>query len=475
MIPTERSLLSTGRTEVPHSPRRLGLIAPPISGHLNPALALARELHDRGHAVAYFGFLDAESKVRAAGIDFVPVSTDGMPRGSVPALMRRQGELTGLAALRWILHCLQQENLRYLRDLHPALAAWRPEALLIDQIAYGAGSIAQKLGLPYVTLCNALPVHADLSVPPFATDWRPQPGRRGRVLTWLASLPLRPLLRHHFRPLDQERRKLGLPLLRPETLADSPLAILSQQPVGFEFLQRQFPGHFHLTGPWQRPATREPFPFPYERLDGRPLIYASLGTLQNRIEPIFRAIAEAIAPLDAQLVLALGATDASIPANLPGSPVVVPFAPQLELLRRASLVITHAGLNTALESLAHGVPMVAIPIANDQPGVAARIRACGAGEFLPLRRLTAPRLRRLVGRVLADPAYLQAARRMQRQIQEADGLSHAAELIERVIASAQTPSAARVAPNNRASAPGATQHQSPRLLSRSSQCLSVGT
>ncbi|MGA7216366.1 MAG: hypothetical protein WBX20_19355, partial [Terrimicrobiaceae bacterium] len=40
--------------------------------------------------------------------------------------------------------------------------------------------------------------------------------------------------------------------------------------------------------------------------------------------------------------------------NFAGSPIVVPFAPQLELLRRAALTITHAGLNTALESLNQG-------------------------------------------------------------------------------------------------------------------------
>ena len=57
--------------------------------------------------------------------------------------------------------------------------------------------------------------------------------------------------------------------------------------------------------------------------------------------------------------------------QLPGDPIVVSYAPQLEVVKRAALVITHAGLNTVLESLAEGVPLVAIPLGNDQPGVAA--------------------------------------------------------------------------------------------------------
>jgi UDP:flavonoid glycosyltransferase YjiC (YdhE family) len=71
--------------------------------------------------------------------------------------------------------------------------------------------------------------------------------------------------------------------------------------------------------------------------------------------------------------LSLGSRDQRLDLNLEGAPFVVPFAPQLELLRRAAITITHAGLNTALESLAQGVPMVAIPITNDQPGVASRL------------------------------------------------------------------------------------------------------
>ena len=78
-------------------------------------------------------------------------------------------------------------------------------------------------------------------------------------------------------------------------------------------------------------------------------------------------------------------------ASLPRDPITVPFAPQLELLKRAAVCITHAGLNTALESLTNGVPMVAIPITNDQPGVAARVRWTRSGEVVPLKKLNVVR------------------------------------------------------------------------------------
>ena len=132
--------------------------------------------------------------------------------------------------------------------------------------------------------------------------------------------------------------------------------------------------------------------FPWERLTGEPLIYASMGTLQNRVANVFHTIASATSGLkNVQLVLSLGDhVDPKEIGPLPTNAITVKYAPQLELLKRASVCITHAGLNTVLEALAQGVPQVAIPVTNDQPGVAARIADKKTGLVLPLNELTAP-------------------------------------------------------------------------------------
>jgi len=101
------------------------------------------------------------------------------------------------------------------------------------------------------------------------------------------------------------------------------------------------------------------------------------------------------------------------------------------LLERAALCITHAGLNTALESLAQGVPMVAIPIGYDQPGVAARIAYHEVGEFLDIENLSVERVRQLVHQVLKDSRYRERAQWFQKVIAQTRGLDRAAEVIER--------------------------------------------
>jgi zeaxanthin glucosyltransferase len=111
--------------------------------------------------------------------------------------------------------------------------------------------------------------------------------------------------------------------------------------------------------------------------------------------------------------------------------IIVRRAFQIELLKQAALCITHAGLNTALESLAQGVPLVAIPIGYDQPGVAARIAHHGVGEFVEVEDLTVEGLSQLIQGVLNDPHYRIRAQHFASVIAETRGLDLAADVMER--------------------------------------------
>jgi MGT family glycosyltransferase len=213
----------------------------------------------------------------------------------------------------------------------------------------------------------------------------------------------------------------------------SKLAWITQTPRAFDFQSSHWPSQFHHTGPFHDGAGRTDVDFPWERLTGEPLIYASMGTLQNGLENVFRAIAEAVTlDRDVQLVLSVGNhLNPEQIGPLPSNTILVQRAPQLELLKRASVCITHAGLNTALEALAQGVPLVAIPVTVDQPGVAARIAEKKTGLVVPLKDLTGPRLSLLLDQVLNDSTYRDNARYFQKAIAETNGVSKAADLLER--------------------------------------------
>jgi zeaxanthin glucosyltransferase len=160
----------------------------------------------------------------------------------------------------------------------------------------------------------------------------------------------------------------------------------------------------------------------------------SAGTLQNGIEWVYRSVAEACAELRVQTVISLGGRfSPEVFADLPGDPIVVSYAPQLALLSRAALTIFHGGLNTALESVAHGVPMIAIPVTFDQPGVGARLVRTGAGRMIPIRDLNAGQLRAEIQEVLSNAKYKTNAELLQKQACEVSGVSQAADIIERVL------------------------------------------
>src|SRR5258706_10034171 len=181
-------------------------------------------------------------------------------------------------------------------------------------------------------------------------------------------------------------------------------------PPEFDFPRHQLARCFHYVGP-MRGAAPKPVAFPWDRLDGRPVIYVSLGTLQNSRERLFRSFAEACRGLDLQLVISHGGgLRPDQITSFPGNPLVVSYAPQSELLSRAALTITHAGLNTVLDSLANGVPLVTVPITYEQPAIARRVESCGAGRSLSLQRLNPGRLRDTVREVLSQPQYRVAAR-----------------------------------------------------------------
>jgi len=158
-----------------------------------------------------------------------------------------------------------------------------------------------------------------------------------------------------------------------------------------------------------------------------------MGTIMNGRADAFSTIVAGVAEhKGTQLVLSIGdQLDPTQVSPAPSNAIIVSHVPQLELLKRTSVCITHAGLNTVLESLAQGVPQVAIPVTFEQPGVAARIAAKKTGVTTPFQSLTSDRLSTLLGEVLHNPTYRENARKFQDLISKTNGLSLAADIVER--------------------------------------------
>ncbi|WP_333219376.1 nucleotide disphospho-sugar-binding domain-containing protein [Microcoleus sp. Pol12A5] len=390
-----------------------------------------------------FSIPDIRSKVINSDLNFETIGETEFPLGSLERKYKQLGEMSGIPGFKFTANWIKQETALFLRELPEALKAAGIEALLVDQTSPAGSTVAELLNLPFITICNALLVNREPDVPPFFTDWSYSPTWQARLRNLVGNFFIEILSQPILALVARQRDLWNLAPYSSVQDFYSPLAQICQLPPEFDFPRKELPQCFHYVGPLKDPSGLEPvsfssISFPFEKLTGQRLIYASLGTLQNRKWEIFQTIAEACLGNGAQVVISLGNPNIQdFALDLPGSPLVVPYAPHQQLIEKATLVITHAGMNTTLAALSSGVPLVAIPITNEQPGIASRIARTGAGEVVPLVRLNVPRLRDVIRLVLAGDSYKQNALRLQDTIRRAGGVTRAADIIEQAVSTGQ--------------------------------------
>ena len=245
-----------------------GLLCPAASGHLHPMTTLGHALRQRGHRVSLIGIADAEERVRAPGLEFVPIGQADYPAGSTQQLFNRMGELSGAAAFRATVDYFQRSTAMILREAPPACRAQGVDALLIDQTSFGGATVAHRLHLPFVSVSCALLLQAEPAVPPVNTGWRYHPAAWARLRNRLGQRLLTRLARPITQVVIDYRQQHQLPVLTDGTQAWSPLAQICQQPAAFEYPRRELPAWFHFTGPLVDPASRAATDFPWHQLNG---------------------------------------------------------------------------------------------------------------------------------------------------------------------------------------------------------------
>lgn len=415
---------------------RLGFLCFPGTGHLNPLTSLGRRLRQRGHQVTIFQIADVEPLIRAAGLNFIQIGQREFPRGTLRTLDAKLSRLRGPAAMHHTAERVCANSAMILNDAPTAVRGAEIDALIVDQAEPAGGTIAQHLDLPFVSVAATMPIYLEAGVPFFAFNWRHGTSAFHRVRNRLGNALIESFAKPARRLINRYRNRWHLPAIHQTNDFYSTRAQISQIPAEFDFPGRQLPSFFHYTGPFIDSAGRTAVDFPWERVSAdRPLVYASMGTLQNGIEAVFRAIAEACSGPEVQLVISLGGgLEPEDLGPLAGNPIVVRYAPQLDLMRQSALVISHGGLNTVLEALTNGVPLVIIPVTNDQPGIGARVQWTGSGEVIPLQRLSVAKLRRAVHSVLENPRYRTAAQFLRDCTASKNGLERASDIVEQALA-----------------------------------------
>ena len=316
----------------------------------------------------------------------------------------------------------------FCREAPRALAAIGADAVIADQMEAAGGLVAEHLGLPFASIATALPINREEGVPPPYVDWAYDPSERGHW--WnrggyrISDLLMRPV--GHV--IERNAARFGLAPRRRAEDCLSPRVQLAQCVRGLDFPRRELPESFHYLGPFREV---EDGAFHLAGEDGRPLVFCSFGTLQGSRAALFRSIASACAGLEVRLLIAHGGRlDPGFARTLPGDPIVTDYVPQRAVLANASLAITHAGFNTVLDALSFGVPILALPLAFEQPATGARLVRAGVGRVVRPIAATPRRLRKEIRALLNEPGYRSTAAGLRSEIASAGGVRRAADILE---------------------------------------------
>lgn len=373
---------------------RFLFVALPLSGHLNPMLAIGHRLLHSGHEVAWCG---PESVLRPLVGPDVPVHPAGARTYRRPA----DTGMAGLAAL-WDGYLLPFTRF-VLGPVDAAVTAFQPDVVVAEQYAMAGGLVAHRRGVPWATVCTGA---LELAPPPELSGFADLVADRVAKLVAMAGLPAGEGFDPRFSP------HLVIALTSRALAGDAPL-----------------PDRCVLTGAVLGERLNTP-DFPWHRWDpDRRHVLVTVGTLVGHmIGDFYQRMAAALAPMAAE-VQAVFVTSGVAGDSFPDNVIATDLVPMLDLLPRLDAVVCHAG-GVVHEALANGVPLVVAPVRAEQAAVARQVADAGAGIEVSMFEASAEQLAAAVLAVLDEPGYRRQAGRIAEEFAAAGGArAAAAELV----------------------------------------------
>jgi zeaxanthin glucosyltransferase len=436
--------VSHGAPPRPSGPTVL-IVVWPEYGHVVTLLALAKQLRERNYRVVFAGVRTFEQPMRALGYEYANLSA-ARPDAE-PTLF---DYLPSRAAF-------QSAVTHFIATFRAALRSYTPALILFDSLYSAFGTLAAAAGIPWALYETDLPREQDPRVPPAHLLLAPSAENLPRIReAWASKLRETAAIREgargaldtafawaawHFPALltEELQRRLGTSVAYNNDVVYAPVARVPRMvfcPAEFDFA-RADATDISWVGPCIDHERSEP-DFPWQALPrDRRIAFCSLGTQTHRhactLDVLQRVIDVFSSREDYFLVLACSSYQQQALRCSSPHVLLVDRAPQLALLRKASLVLTHAGFNSIKECAALGVRMIALPLGLDQPRNAALIQQHGLGTALDVQHLTPAILDAAVTEVSSSTTITSACARMQECFEAWQRESHALRFVERLL------------------------------------------
>lgn len=374
-----------------------------LHGHINPTLPIVKELVRRGEEVYYFGTKEFEPKLTAAGAVFLDYGPEFdlflrefHPHGNHP------------------FYTLMEYMLGFDRTIVPVVLK-KVQGIrfdcIIHDVMFGGGSIlADQLHLPAIASCSS-----------FVMQKLPLPER-------MLEPGFHPQLDYLYGLLTDALVEWGKKDLQ---LADifykkAPLTLVYTSRM-FHPMGSVFGDAFCFVGP---SVTDRNETLDFKTDPNKKLVYISMGTILSGCEDFYNKCIDAFSDENYQVIISIGKkTDITQLKPAPEHILLRDYIPQLEVLKKADVFISHGGLNSVSEALYYGVPVIPIPLSNDQPAVAKQLAELGAGIELKMEEVTKELLSQTVHTVLGDQSYQKQSQVIGDSFRKAGGYQKAADII----------------------------------------------
>lgn len=395
----------------------------PAHGHVNPTLPVVRELVSRGERVAYYLTDEFEPRIRHTGAEFRRIEGTQLGSGPPPGVtaMGQNDPAKVRQMMAAFFPRMMADGLRLVPGLVDRVSAEDADCVVYDPFCPWGRALAAHLGLPTVAF-----------VPSYAmTENFPLVRRLSSIFEEQTS-PEAEEAKSDFRDVSRQlhdRYGLVPPRLTDPFIAAEALNIVTL-PRPFQPDADALDERYVFVGPSISPRS-DASGFPLDLLADNPTLYVSLGTVFNANPEFFDACFDAFADSEWQVVLSVGTrTDPSTLVRIPDNFLVRPHVPRLEVLEHTDVFVTHGGMNSVMEAIYYGVPMVVVPQQPEQAMTAARVTELGIGVALEPGQVTAGSLRDAVTTISGGPGYQTCIAHMQQAAHDAGGYLRAADVIQ---------------------------------------------
>jgi len=414
---------------------RMEILLPTIgsAGDVHPVVELGIALKKRGNKAILITNAFFEQQVRDAGLDFVAMGTM-QEAEQIIADPRLWHPTKSFACI------VERAIVPNIERLYHIIRERRTERTLVvaSGLCFGARIAHEKLGVPLATV-HLQPsmlrslidsgsqgrVRMDASVPRFLK----------RAFFWTADKLM--IDRQLASPLNSFRARLGLsPVSRIfRDYVHSPQLVVGLFPEWFAPPQPDWPGNTHLAGfVMHDDGERRSISADVEEFlaDGPPPLIFTPGSAAATLQDFFRESVEACRISGHRAMLVTQFPD-QLPKNLPSGVQHFSYVPFSQVLPRCSAIVYPGGIGTMAQAIKAGIPHLIVPHGHDQPDNAFRIKRLGLGTSVYPERYKASRVATELTRLMTSAEIRAGCARFKEQIDSADAVARACDLIEGLV------------------------------------------